>query len=91
MHMPDASKPWRRSTHEANAEKHIEGVVNRNENDYHFTMERSNNTQFRHDAPRRDPILIQDLMQNAREIEINHEGQIYRLRITRNRKLILTK
>ena len=54
-------------------------------------MERTNHNQFRHDVPRRDPILIQDLMQNAREIEINHEGQIYRLRITRNRKLILTK
>ena len=43
------------------------------------------------DPPRRSPIRIQEIMQNAREVEISHEGQIYRLRITRNRKLILTK
>ncbi len=72
-------------------QKNAGGVVYINENDYHFYMEHTNRNLSRHDVPRRDPILIQDLMQNAREIEINHEGQIYRLRITRNRKLILTK
>ena len=43
------------------------------------------------ETARRSPIELQDLMRNAREVEISHEGQIYRLRITRNRKLILTK
>lgn len=31
-----------------------------------------------------------DLMQQRREIEIDHEGRIYRLRITQLNKLILT-
>ncbi|MEM1412658.1 MAG: hemin uptake protein HemP [Pseudomonadota bacterium] len=34
---------------------------------------------------------VQDLMRNGPVLELDHEGQIYRLRITRNRKLILTK
>ncbi|MBI3285593.1 MAG: hemin uptake protein HemP [Burkholderiales bacterium] len=31
-----------------------------------------------------------DLMQQMREVEIDHEGRIYRLRITQLNKLILT-
>ena len=31
------------------------------------------------------------LFQGSREILINHQGEIYRLRVTRNSKLILTK
>lgn len=31
-----------------------------------------------------------DLMQSSRELEIDHEGRIYRLRITQLNKLILT-
>ncbi|MFZ6760019.1 hemin uptake protein HemP [Undibacterium sp. Ji50W] len=31
-----------------------------------------------------------DLMQQKREVEIDHEGRIYRLRITQLNKLILT-
>ncbi|MFZ6691169.1 hemin uptake protein HemP [Undibacterium sp. SXout20W] len=31
-----------------------------------------------------------DLMQNRRELEIDHEGRIYRLRVTQLNKLILT-
>ncbi|WP_374518424.1 hemin uptake protein HemP [Undibacterium squillarum] len=32
----------------------------------------------------------QDLMQQSRELEIDHEGRIYRLRVTQLNKLILT-
>jgi len=32
----------------------------------------------------------QDLMQHSRELEIDHEGRIYRLRVTQLNKLILT-
>jgi hemin uptake protein HemP len=32
----------------------------------------------------------QDLFQRAREIEIEHEGRIYRMRLTNLNKLILT-
>ena len=39
------------------------------------------------------PFLIQSpqLFQGRKEILISHEGQLYRLRITRQNKLILTK
>jgi len=36
-------------------------------------------------------ISSQDLFQGRQEICIEHEDQVYRLRITRQRKLILTK
>lgn len=35
-------------------------------------------------------IKSQDLFQSLREIEIEHEGRIYRLRMTQLNKLILT-
>jgi hemin uptake protein HemP len=35
-------------------------------------------------------IRSQDLFQHAREVEIDHEGRIYRLRLTQLNKLILT-
>jgi hemin uptake protein HemP len=35
-------------------------------------------------------IKLQDLLKNMREIEIDHEGKIYRLHLTRANKLILT-
>jgi hemin uptake protein HemP len=35
-------------------------------------------------------IKSQDLLQQMREIEIDHEGRIYRLRLTQLNKLILT-
>lgn len=35
-------------------------------------------------------IKSQDLLQQRREIEIDHEGRIYRLRLTQLNKLILT-
>lgn len=37
------------------------------------------------------PVKVRDLMQDGPVLELDHDGQIYRLRITRNRKLILTK
>ena len=35
-------------------------------------------------------ISSQELMRQARELEIDHQGKIYRLRITQLNKLILT-
>lgn len=35
-------------------------------------------------------VKSQDLFQQGREIEIDHEGRIYRLRLTQLNKLILT-
>jgi hemin uptake protein HemP len=37
------------------------------------------------------PVKVSDLIPPGQVLELDHEGQIYRLRITRNRKLILTK
>jgi hemin uptake protein HemP len=37
------------------------------------------------------PVSSQTLFQNANELVIEHAGQHYRLRITRQNKLILTK
>jgi hemin uptake protein HemP len=39
-------------------------------------------------APRR--VSSQDILHGAREIVIEHDGRVYRLRITQNGKLILT-
>jgi hemin uptake protein HemP len=35
-------------------------------------------------------IKSQDLLQNLREVEIDHQGRIYKLRLTQLNKLILT-
>ncbi len=35
-------------------------------------------------------LRLQDLLQERREIEIDHGGKIYRLRLTQANKLILT-
>ena len=40
-----------------------------------------------HAVPR---LKSQDVMQHSRELEIDHEGRIYRLRVTQLNKLILT-
>lgn len=37
------------------------------------------------------PVPSKDLLHGARELLIEHEGEIYRLRVTRNGKLILHK
>ena len=55
---------------------------------------RSPSTKTGDDAviSRRIPVWrIEDLTKSGIEAEILHDGQIYRLRITANRKLILTK
>ncbi len=38
----------------------------------------------------RQRIKLSDLLQHMREIEIDHDGKIYRLRLTQANKLILT-
>lgn len=42
-------------------------------------------------APPGEPVPSQRLLHGRDEIQIAHQGQIYRLRQTRNGKLILTK
>ena len=37
------------------------------------------------------PVSSAELLKGAQEILIDHEGEIYRLRVTRNGKLILQK
>ncbi|MDQ9168881.1 hemin uptake protein HemP [Oxalobacteraceae bacterium R-40] len=41
-------------------------------------------------APSLSRIKSQDLFKQMREVEIDHEGRIYRLRLTQLNKLILT-
>ena len=41
-------------------------------------------------APAVRRLMSEDLFQQLREIEIDHEGRIYRLRMTQLNKLILT-
>lgn len=36
-------------------------------------------------------ILVRELLRDAREVILDHDGQIYRLRVTLAGKLILTK
>ena len=43
------------------------------------------------DGPERKVVTSKQLLGGAREIAIRHEGQEYRLQVTRNGKLILTK
>ncbi len=46
------------------------------------------------EAPAENPVIrriaSKDLFQQMREVEIAHEGRIYRLRLTQQNKLILT-
>jgi hemin uptake protein HemP len=43
-------------------------------------------------SPQQDlPVSSQALFRNSNELVIEHDGQHYRLRITRHNKLILTK
>lgn len=41
--------------------------------------------------PQRNAISSRDLLKNSQELIITHAGEEYRLRITSNNKLILTK
>jgi hemin uptake protein HemP len=57
--------------------------------------------ETRNPAPTADPnsetnskkarVLVSDILQGGREAILEHDGQDYRLRITANGKLILTK
>lgn len=43
-------------------------------------------------APPRPPLVdSQELLQGGRQVEIQHNGELYRLQATRSGKLILTK
>lgn len=41
-------------------------------------------------APQTPRIKSEDLLRQQREVEIDHQGRIYRLRLTQMNKLILT-
>jgi hemin uptake protein HemP len=44
------------------------------------------------EAVSRTPVVdSEDLLQGGRELQIIHQGQVYRLRLTQNNKLILQK
>jgi len=47
--------------------------------------------QLENPAPAVRTIRSEDLLQGAQEIFIEHDGETYRLRLTRNHKLILQK
>ena len=49
-----------------------------------------------HESPRaqtnhHDVVDSRDLFRGKRELQISHEGEVYRLRVTRNGRLILNK
>lgn len=60
-----------------------------------FDMNSQTTAAQEHPAPQRPEearrVQLADLMGPARVLEIEHEGQIYRLSLTRQGKLILTK
>jgi hemin uptake protein HemP len=67
-----------------------------NENDYHLPMSDQRQPSSppptrRDDAPGRKLLRSEDLFGTSNELVILHDGEEYRLRITRNNKLILTK
>lgn len=57
-----------------------------------MTDDTAQKQQPEHRAPKGDaPISSRDLFGQAQEVVIDHEGSLYRLRITRQGKLILNK
>lgn len=76
-------------------------LAHTNENDYHHLMsdpqQPSNAPPSRPDDTAdavpagRKPCRSEDLFGRSNELVILHDGEEYRLRITRNNKLILTK
>lgn len=70
---------------------------NSNANDYHYyTMTRPPPREPPTAPPRPEPagamrIRSRELFKQAREVLIEHDEQVYRLRITHQNKLILTK
>ncbi len=68
------------------------GLAPTNDNDYHLFMNRHpTNDRPEPRTSERRTLKVRDLMRDDPVVELDHDGQIYRLRITRNRKLILTK
>jgi hemin uptake protein HemP len=63
------------------------------EHPMHDTQPSSNRTPAATSVPPREPrrVSTEDLIGSAREVLIRHAGCDYRLRITRQGKLILTK
>ncbi len=57
----------------------------------HLSAEHSVAAPFSTTPKARKQINSRDLLQDQREVEIEHAGQIYRLRLTALGKLILTK
>jgi hemin uptake protein HemP len=67
-------------------------TCNVNENHYHLDeMERGSDKQKPAAADPNRPLQASDLFRGRQEIVIEFRGETYRLRITRNDKLILTK
>jgi len=67
-------------------------TCNVNANHYHLDqMERGSDKQKPRPVDPDRPLQASDLFRGRREIVIEFRGETYRLRITRNDKLILTK
>jgi hemin uptake protein HemP len=67
-------------------------ACNANGNHYHLSqMERGPDKQKPRPAEPNRPLQASDLFRGRQEIVIEFRGETYRLRITRNDKLILTK
>ena len=56
-----------------------------------FTMRENENSLHPTSSDFSDPINSELLFAGCTEIKICHEGKLYRLRITKNKKLILNK
>ncbi len=51
----------------------------------------SNHAHARNSDDRQSVVDSRDLLRGKQELQISHEGEVYRLRITRNGRLILNK
>lgn len=58
---------------------------------FHFEREPLARNQSAADAERPAPLSSDELLRGRRLVEINHNGEVYRLQATRLGKLILTK
>lgn len=58
---------------------------------YHFDHEPLVRSQPAAEAERPAPLSSDELLRGRRLVEINHNGEVYRLQATRLGKLILTK
>ena len=59
--------------------------------DYEDSDQRTNEQGSDAELPRQRMLTSDDILAGAKEVLISHYGEVYRLRVTRNGKLILGK